>query len=535
MMKFKYITSVILTAALVFTLLAVTACDSDSGTDANGSGDRYGGSLIVANALTPAHLDTDITTDSTIGQLMFHVYEGLFEIDENFMPVPHLAENYSLSDDGTTYTIQLREDVLFHDGTGMTSDDVIASFERWLAVNGAGNNIEPYFVSIEANGDYEVVISLSEPYAPFLSFLSSVVANQKFTVKPKTLIEQFGGDIMTEHIGTGPFELVDFVPDQYVEMKRFEDYSPHPGEPFGYSGEKIAYVDELIFRIVPEQAMRVAGLQTGEYHFADFAPRDQITQFENDADIQTFIVSPYRQSFIIVNMGHAPFDDKMTRQAMRYALDMEELAFSMVGDEDFWFLNPSLFPPGHIWHVPEGDGGRYNSPDPDRAREMLEQSGYDGTPIIILNSREDDIESRGALAIQSQLEQVGFTVDVQLYDRATVVEQRSQVDGWHLHLSQFFSPDPDPQVYGAWMGTNKWIGNWDDEESAEMDEIFTRMLSETDYNARHAIVQEWHEYFYETVPYVKLFDFRQLRIARVSLQGYENFAFHTFFNVWLDE
>ena len=560
MRKYRYILSFVV--LLLATTLIVSACGGstdpnggttamqpenetdETGSDDNGSqatdsdtpeDSRYGGSLIVANALTPAHLDTDITTDSTIGQLMFHVYEGLFEIDKNFMPVPHLASDYTLSEDGTIYSIKLREGVLFHDGTEMTSADVVASFERWLTVNGAGNNIQPYFVSIEAKGDYEVTITLSEPYAPFLSFLSSVVANQKFTVKPKALIDQFGTDIMTEHIGTGPFMLDSFIPDQYVRMKRFEDYAIHDGEAFGYSGKKIAYVDELTFQIVPEQAMRVAGLQTGEFHFADFAPRDQMSQFENDADIQTYIVSPYRQSFVIVNMGHAPFDNKEARQAMLYGIDMEELGLAMVGDEQFWFLNPSLFPPGHIWHVPDGDGGRYNQPDLDKARGLLEDSGYDGTPIIILNSREDDIESRGALALQAQLQEIGFNVDVQLYDRATVVEQRARADGWHLHFSQFFSPDPDPQVYEAWMGTNKWIGNWDDAESAQMDAIFARMLSETDYEKRYEIVEEWHDYFYETVPYLKLFDFKQLRLARTSLKGYENFAFHTFFNVWLED
>lgn len=528
--------AVLVIIAINLGVLSLAACTGQSTdqTQTAGPQDRYGGSLIVANALTPAHLDTDKTTDSAIGQIIFHVYEGLFEIDENFRPVPHLAAGYVVTDDGRTYTIQLRQGVLFHNLKEMTSADVVASFNRWLENNGAGRNIQPYLESVSANGDYEVIIKFTEPYAPFLSFLSSVVANQKLTVKPLELIEKFGDEIMTEHIGTGPFKLIEFIPDQQVKLERFAEYSVHPGKPFAYSGTKIAYVDELIFKIVTEQAMRVAGVQTGEYHFADFAPRDQIAIFEADPNLDTYIVSPFRQSFIIVNMGNPPFDNKKIRQAVQAALNMSDLGLAMVGDEQFWFLNESLFPPGHIWHVPGGDLGRYNTADVEKAKSLLAEAEYDGTPVIILNSREDDIESRGALAIQAQLENAGFNVDVQLYDRATVVEQRSRPDAWHLHLSQFFSPDPDPQVYGAWMGTNKWIGNWDDEESARMDAIFERMLSETDFDARYEIVREWHEYFYETVPYVKLFDFQQLRIARKSLKGFENFAFHTFFNVWLE-
>lgn len=541
MFKFKGTKTILIFFLLSLLLITMSACGGGREAEPEKPDvsaepkDRFGGSLVVANALTPAHLDTDKTTDSNIGQMMFHVYEGLFEIDKSFKPTPHLAASYEVTNDGKTYEIKLREGVLFHNGKEMTSEDVVASFTRWLENNGAGKNINPYFSDITAPGKYEVVINLTAPYAPFLSFMSSVVANQKFTVKPKELVEQFGEDIMAEHIGTGPFKLVEFIPDQYLKMERFDDYSVHSGPAFAYSGEKIAYVDELTFMLIPEQAMRVAGVQTGEYHFADFAPRDQISLFEANPDIDTYIVSPYRQSFIIVNMGHAPLDNKYVRQALLKTLDMEELGTAMVGDEQFWFLNPSLFPPGHIWHVENGDKGAYNKPDHEKAKELLAQAGYDGTPIVILNSREDDIESRGAIAIKSQLEKVGFVVDVQLFDRATVVDQRSKVDGWNLHLSQFFSPDPDPQVYGAWMGTNKWIGNWDNEDSKKMDAIFEKMLSETDYTKRHAIVAEWHEYFYESVPYVKLFDFKQLRIAHKSLKGYENFAFHTFFNVWLED
>ncbi len=496
---------------------------------------EWGGTLVAANALTLPHLDPDKTTDSSVGQIMWHIYEGLFELDEEYRPVPHLAADYDLSDDGTVYAFELREDVVFHNGESMTAADVEASFHRYLENNGGGQTIAPYVEEAYQDGDYTFVVEFSQPYAPFLFFLSSVVANQKFVVRPAEIIEEFGDDVITEHVGTGPFQFDSWQPDQYVRMTRFDDYAAHSGPYFGYSGEKQAYVDMLEFRIIREQSVRTAGVRSGEYHFADQAPRDQYSIFQSDAGIEPWVVSPYRQSFLIVNMGHEPFDNLQVRRALQLAIDPEEMGLAVVGDPDFWQLNPSLFPEGHLWHVEDAGEDIYAQPDPEQAEALLAEAGYDGKPIIILNSREDEIESRGALTLQSQLEAVGFNVEVRLLDRATVVEQRSREDGYHLHFSQFLSPDPDPQVYQAWMGTDKWIGNWDDEDSRKMDAIFEEMLITTDLEERYEVVRNWQHAFYDLVPYVKLYDFNQLRLTTPTVQGYSNFVHPTFFNVWLAE
>ena len=143
-----------------------------------------GGTLVAANALTLPHLDADKTTDSSVGQIMWHVYEGLVELDSSFRPVPHLAESVSVNDEGTRYVFDLRQDVVFHNGQRMTSKDVEASFQRYLDNNGAGTNMAPYIARSYADGEYRFVVEFIEPYAPFLFFLSSIVANQKFVVRP---------------------------------------------------------------------------------------------------------------------------------------------------------------------------------------------------------------------------------------------------------------------------------------------------------------------------------------------------------------
>jgi peptide/nickel transport system substrate-binding protein len=512
--------------------LLASGGEGETGTTASAES-RYGGTIVIAFAATAAHLDPDKSTDGVLGQIADHMLEGLFETDKDWKPAPFLAESYDMSQDGLRYDIKLRRGVKFHNGKEMTSADVEASMQRWLKNNGGGKKVAAHIESIDTPEPYEVVITFKNPFAPFLSFLSSNVANQKLRIRPKEIIEKYGDEVIEEPIGTGPYQLVEWIPDQHVIMKRFDDYAAHSGEPFGYYGMKHAYADELHFKFVSETAVRVAGAQTGEYHFATDVPMDQYDMLDMNPEIQLFMIKPNLQGFVIVNKGTPPFDNLYVRQALRHAIKLDELATAAIGDQKFWFLEASLFPPGNFWNIPGVGAGVYDDYNPDKARELMKKGGYDGSPIIIVNGRDNDYESRSALTVKEQLEQVGFTVDVQLYDRATVVKQRSKKDTWNLHCSQFFTPDPDPQVYGAWMGTNRWIGNWDDADSRKIDEIFARMELETDFDKRKEIVREWQEAFFELVPYVKLYYFNALHAGNSSLEGFVPFMRMTFFNCWL--
>ena len=495
---------------------------------------QHGGTIVIAFDQTIAHMDPDKATDGILGTISDHMFEALFEVDSSYRPVPFLAESYQMSADGKLYTFQLRKGVRFHNGKEMTSEDVKASMERWLKNNGGGKQVAAHIESIATPDPYQVVVGFKNVFAPFLSFVSSNVANQKLRIRPREIVEKYGDDVIAEPVGTGPYQLLEWVPDQHIKMKRFDGYSAHPGPSFGYSGAKAAYADELHFTFVRETAVRIAGAQTGEYHFANNVPFDQYTMLDANPDTQLFMISPNMQGFIIINQGNPPFDNVHVRQALQHAIRVEDVATAAIGDQRFWFMEASLFPPGSIWNVPGVGAGRYNVHDPAKARELLQRGGYDGRPIVILNGRDNDYETRSALTVKEQLEKVGFKVDVQLYDRATVVQQRAKKDAWHLHCSQFFTPDPDPQVYGAWMGTNKWIGNWDDADSRRLDAIFDRMLREPDLTKRQGIVKEWQEAFYELVPYVKLYYFNALHAGHRRLQGFQPFTRLTFFNCWLE-
>ena len=518
MKKILYLTLMTLLLAM-----PLSACGSDN--------PSWSSELLVAIPTSPASLDGDLITPQIVNDIMSHVYEGLFEFNEDHEVTAHLALGYELLDEGRTYLISLREGVRFHDGSEMTSEDVVASFQRWITMNGAGRRMEPFLESFAAVGEHQLQITFYEPYAPFLQIMAANVSNQKFVVRPRWLVETYPDSELGSHIGTGPFSFVEFLPDQHVLLERFDDYSQHSGPSSGMAGRRYAEVESIRFVVVPEQAVQIAGVQSGEFHFALDIPSDQYPPLSSDDRVQTFIISPSSQLFLILNQGGLNLYCQLARQAIMVGLDKEELAGIAVGHRDFWSLNPSLAPPGTRWHYPNVGAGIYNIANLERARQLLAESSYDGSPIIILNQNAPLIFPQTAIALQSQLEAIGFNVELHLLDTASVMERRSHADTWDIHVSAFRAPDPDPQVYGAWMGTNRWIGNWDDEYSLMMDDIFDRMMREVEPNARIEIVREWQRFFYETVPFVKVVDFYNLIIASPRVINYAAFSSPTFWNV----
>ena len=374
-----------------------------------------------------------------------------------------------------------------------------------------------------------------EPYAPFISVLGSHVSNQKLVIRPKELVEKFGDDVIDEHIGTGPYKFVEWIPDQQVALERFDDYVASEKPASGLAGERIAYADKIVIKSVSEQSTRLAGVQAGEFQFAEDIPQDQYEIVEGDPNAQPVIVTPDGMEMVIINCGTAPFNNIKARKALASAIDIEELGSIMIGNENFWNVDGCIFPKGTAWYQENSGKGVYNNYDPAKAKELLKESGYDGTPIVIVSGQDDKVEKQGAIALKGMLEKVGFNVELQLFDRPTVVEKRSKKEGWNLHLAYFYMACPDPQVHGAWTGTNAWISNWDDEDSRAMDEIFARMMKETDKDKRFEIVKEFYDETWETLPYIKTVEYSRMHVTNSKFKGYANSCQPFFWNTWVEE
>src|SRR5262245_56108731 len=229
---------------------------------------KKGGILRIGNLGEPPALDAHWTTASITEMLTNHIYEGLYSLDSNNRPIPMLAESHTVSKDGLVYTFKLRQGVKFHNGKEMTSEDVVASLARWGKQSTYGKVLFAQVAEWKALDKYTVEMKLKEKSAIVL--ISLAVPNNFGAIYPKEIAEKFGPEVKaTEWIGTGPFQLAEWKPDQYIRMVRFDDYKSRNEKPNGYGGGKTAYLDEVRFQPVPEVATRVAQVETGELDFAD--------------------------------------------------------------------------------------------------------------------------------------------------------------------------------------------------------------------------------------------------------------------------
>ena len=211
---------------------------------------KKGGTLNVALWQGFQTLDWQSTTAHPTPQGMMSVWEGLYAIGKDLSPVPDLAESVQISDDQKTWTFNLRRGVLFHNGKEMTSDDVKASLERWMKLSPRGKELGDV-KEIRTQGKYTIQIILNQPQGVVLLL---VLANQgaKAVIMPKEIADASPKEgELTEIIGTGPYMFDQYRPDNFLRLKRFEDYVARTDPPNYEGGKKVAYPDRIIYWIVP--------------------------------------------------------------------------------------------------------------------------------------------------------------------------------------------------------------------------------------------------------------------------------------------
>ena len=495
-----------------------------------------GGEITIAFQSAPENFDPDhSSSDWVVTAVTNHVYEGLFEFNANNEAIPQIAESYKVIDEGKTYQIYLRKDVKFQDGDGLEAEDVKASMDRWFKVNPAGVAIAESLIEVEIVNKYEILVKFNKVYAPFINILASPVARQKMIVKKKEIIDKFGESIITEHMGTGPYYFDEIVMGQKVVLKRNENYSPLKEEASGLAGKRVAYLDKITIEFIPEESVRVAGLQSGQFAFVDELSTDRYAEIEQFPNIEPTVCNFGTIGVVVFNCGENPFDDVNLRRAVAYAINPSEMATAQVGDSKFWSVDDgSWFKEGTAWYDPDAGKGIYNNQDLDKAKALVKNSNYNGEVITILGRKADLFCSNGSLVLQNQLKEIGLNVELELYDRSTYFDYVKS-GKWNIVLSRWSDMSPDPQVFEPWTGTDGWITRWKGEDAERMDDVFDRMVVELDQAKRFEIVKEFYAEFWSSVPYIKVFNDKRLYGINDELKNYAGYGQPFFWNVWVEK
>jgi peptide/nickel transport system substrate-binding protein len=454
---------------------------------------RSGGELRVALTGDPPNLDVHQTTDSIVVLVASHIYETLFTWDAEYRPVPYLAESHEVSENGLTHRVVLRAGVPFHNGDEMKAADVIASIQRWSGISGLGQDLMEAVDEMATVDDRTIEFRLNRKFGTFRMALARQL--QGCAIYPKSVLDQSTATHLAEYVGTGPYRFVEWNPDQHILMERFDDYASLAGEPDGYAGSKHAYLDEIEFVPVRNEASRIAGMQAGDYHYVETVSSDQAPVLASSDGLSVDTLPADAWLNIVLNLRSPVLEDLRVRRAIQVALDHEAIMLAGFG-EGYYELTPELVPGAPTWYTEAGIE-YFNQNDPDEAARLLEEAGYDGSPLRILTTQEIQQEYNSTLTMAQQLEAVGFTVDLQVYDGATLSDRRDDETLWEMYTA-WASFRPDPVMRNLTSSATGW---WEDEEK---DELLAQLQSESDYDRRFELWEQVQQKFYEDVPRLKI-------------------------------
>lgn len=483
------------------------------------------GSVIrVATIGEPPSLDAMSTTADLTATITQHIFETLYAFGEAWDIVPLIAaELPQISDDGTVIDIPLRSGLTFHDGSELDSADVVASLQRWMDLSPRGRAVAESLVSLEAVDAENVRITLSEPFSPLLSYLA--INTAAAIIIPEELAAT--RDPLNQYVGSGPFAFVEWQPDRYIRLQRFDGYVPRDEARNGYGGGRQAMVDEVRFVPVPDASTRLAGLLGGEYDFADNLNTEAYGQLSAASNVEAEIVNPFAFPIMILNVAEGALTDVSTRRAAQAALDLEAMLIAGYGDPQFFALEGSYYPQGSQFYTDAGTE-YYNNYDPQLAERLLAESGYDGAPFRILTSHQYEFLYRMSVVAAQNLEEAGFTVDLQTVEWATLVDRRSDPGAWEAYFT-FGSFIPEPSAYSFLVGPG-W-GQWQPEEKVAILDAYN-----TTYDPAER-VENWsrlQELLYTDVPVVKIGDSYSLTGRSASLNGYLAKPWPAFWNVEIE-
>ena len=342
--------------------------------------------LRYATISEPPSLDVQVGTATIASTISMHMFETLYAFDAGFEPQPLLASGDRIEDDGKTLVISIRKGVPFHNGKELTAKDVAASLKRWSEHGSRGKLLLGPDASVEATGDYEITIKLPAANGAWRNLLA--FPNGGPVIYPEEIAFKAGAEPIAkeDYIGTGPYRFTDWRPNRYVELSRFDKYAPAPMPASGLAGERIAKLDKIHFVPVPDVGTRVSGVQAGDFDYAEFVPGDLYDDLSADPSVRIHVNGAPIFGLMFVNSKDGPLKDNFKlRRAVQMALNKEEALRVSIGPELLWDANGSFYPEGNAWYSDSGIEA-YSQANPEGAKALAKEAGYDGEPIKLLVS-----------------------------------------------------------------------------------------------------------------------------------------------------
>ncbi|PYF07297.1 ABC transporter substrate-binding protein [Ureibacillus chungkukjangi] len=498
--RLKSIVSLLIFGILIVVLSACSSNNStnEPGTDnteeAASSEPKSGGTYTILSAADPDMLDPHRQSSIYTHMMAGLVYNKLVSYETgpgvdytDYNVVPDLAEDWTISEDGKVYTFFLRE-AYWHDkepvnGRQVTAEDVVATMERIISLPGHQAALLSEVESIVAQDPQTVVFTLKQPFAPFLNFM----ANHFMWILPKEAMEG-KVDLATDAIGTGPFVLEKWEDNVQATYKKNPNYYEE-GKP---------YLDEVIYKVVPDQGSRIAAFRTGQADGIGQLSPEQLTQLQKtNPDITIFDALFPTQEQLYMNMERKPFDDIRIRKAISMAVDRQSMVNAIYGGgETSGPVNPSL----GDWALPLEEREALQPYNPEEAKKLLAEAGYPNgfdTTMIVTNGYGEQLV-RVAQWVAEDLRNIGINVEIEIVEYAAYFSERWPKVDYDMGIGyQTYFQEPD-----EWLRTQLHTNgsrNWYNISDPELDKMLDEQRLILDVNERKEYVHEIQRYVLENL------------------------------------
>lgn len=462
--------------------------------------DDGGNILIAAQGSEPDQLDPHMTSAYASFQVLENVYDTLVQPGDDLSMEPALAETWDISDDNLTWTFTLRDGVTFHNGRELVAQDVVYSFDRVIAEGLNGWRFGAVD-TITAPDDSTVVITLTQP-SPNL--LVSIAGFKGMAIIPQEIVDD--GTIGTHPVGTGPFRFVSQSPDQGIVLEKNPDY--------WRADEGLPMLDGIRFVQIPDAGTKLTALRTGEVHWIDAVPPQDIETLEGEDGITVGRVPGGDYHYFALNQTRAPFDDVRVRQAIAMAINRDEIA--LAAQFGAATANQTAIPASNAaWYY---DYAPFNPADVAGAQALLDDAGVSDLEIEFLVTSDFPETVTQAEVIAAELAPLGINVVINDVDFTTWLDLEGSGEFDAFMLSWIGNIDPDDFYYAQHHSDGGF--NFQGYSNTEVDQLLDAARVETDQAARKALYDQAAKIIVDEASYIYLYNPDNLNAWRDEVGGY---------------
>lgn len=470
--------SILFVLIMIVTIFS-TACGNNDNNETNA---EVKDAIVIGLEEDAVSLDPQFCSDAFGFSVMTNIYDTIFRVDKDGEVYSCLIKDWDKSEDGKTYTFNLKEGVKFHNGQELKASDIKYTLER--------GSESPYtadmFIcidNIEILSDYSVKVNLKYPYDAFVSILSQPAAS----IVSQNLVEE--GETDKKPVGTGPYKLVEWIGGDKLVLSAVEDY--HMGK---------APITNVEFRIIMDKSTGMIALEKGEIDaYVNVASIDRQAVIDNN-NLAFYEIPSFFCFYLEFNNDVEPFNNKLVRQAISYAIDKEAIIDN--AQNGIAEIAHHQLPEGVFGYT---DKVKSYPHDIEKAKELLTEAGYpDGFSFTLLGT---EAYTKVAQVVQANLSEIGVNVDIQILEFGTFIDEvfGGNSDAFIVEFGVFY-PDADSVLYRGYHSECFGpLGNFPRYSNEEVDTLLEKAKVSSDRKERENLYVDILEKIHDDAPNVPLF------------------------------